>query len=277
MARIAGRFDHCLAELDQQPPAPKGPPMFVLFDMTNVRALARHESFLALAALAVIQFPNVDTQITRCGDNRNYAWLTAKQMRAIAEAMGGKIPHAVFGGCIDEFRALVEETPWLLLPFTTENLVMQAAQLGPAEDKPYAVTAGHTPERLTAWHCEPQRNTRREDSSQWIHFASGGAATAAPPPPAAVAPAKRSPSARPAPAAPPGGTPAAPKPRAASTGPATRPKAGTSTGKVWDIADELSAKLKDKELRKAVIERCEQEGINASTASVQFGKWKSSQ
>lgn len=62
------------------------------------------------------------------------------------------------------------------------------------------------------------------------------------------------------------------------SGPSTRPKAGSSTGKVWDIADDVSKTITDaKALRKAVIDRCVQEGINQSTASVQFGKWKNSQ
>lgn len=62
------------------------------------------------------------------------------------------------------------------------------------------------------------------------------------------------------------------------SGPSQRPKAGSSTGKVWDIADEVSQTITDaKALRKAVIDRCVQEGINQSTASVQFGKWKNSQ
>ena len=54
-----------------------------------------------------------------------------------------------------------------------------------------------------------------------------------------------------------------------------RPKAGSTTGKVWDIADNLSITITDdKALRKSVIAECEAQGINKSTASVQFGKWK---
>ena len=57
----------------------------------------------------------------------------------------------------------------------------------------------------------------------------------------------------------------------------SRPKAGSATGKVWDIADEVALTLTDeKALRKSVIDKCIQEGINKSTASVQFGKWRSS-
>ncbi len=71
--------------------------------------------------------------------------------------------------------------------------------------------------------------------------------------------------------------PRAPRiPRDPSLGPSSRPKEGSTTGKVWDIADELFATIKDdKQLRKTVIERCTKEGINSSTGSVQFSKWKS--
>lgn len=54
-----------------------------------------------------------------------------------------------------------------------------------------------------------------------------------------------------------------------------RPKSGTTTGQVWEIADQLSAlHADDKALRKAVVEECVAQGINKSTASVQFGHWK---
>lgn len=54
-----------------------------------------------------------------------------------------------------------------------------------------------------------------------------------------------------------------------------RPKPGSTTGKVWDIADTISGTISDdKALRKAVITECEAQGINKSTASVQFGYWR---
>lgn len=67
--------------------------------------------------------------------------------------------------------------------------------------------------------------------------------------------------------------------------PAEAPKAGSKTGRVWEIAEtvlrqKLEAKERDggqldvKALRKNIVELCEAEGINSSTASVQYGKWK---
>ncbi len=61
--------------------------------------------------------------------------------------------------------------------------------------------------------------------------------------------------------------------------PANRPAGGT-TKRVWEIADEIRAGSPDsdaKTLRPIIIARCEQEGINGSTAGTQFAKWKNSQ
>lgn len=64
--------------------------------------------------------------------------------------------------------------------------------------------------------------------------------------------------------------------------PGARPKAGTSTGLVWDIADEEHAKhlaegpIDWKALRGAVFSRATDAGVNPATVQVQFGKWKAS-
>jgi len=63
-----------------------------------------------------------------------------------------------------------------------------------------------------------------------------------------------------------------------------RPKAGSKTGLVWEIADELYEDYYAvhqcapdwKELRRSIIAKCDAEGINGSTASVQAGAWKQS-
>lgn len=68
-----------------------------------------------------------------------------------------------------------------------------------------------------------------------------------------------------------------PLPRAARTpsnGVPERPRSGGATGRVWDIADKLRGTVPDAELRKAVIAACTADGINGSTASVQFGNWR---
>lgn len=61
------------------------------------------------------------------------------------------------------------------------------------------------------------------------------------------------------------------------TGPA-RPKAGSTTGRVWvmcDTAHNAAGEVKDWKLfKKGIIVAGIVEGINESTVSVQFGKWK---
>ncbi len=65
----------------------------------------------------------------------------------------------------------------------------------------------------------------------------------------------------------------------------SRPSAGTATGRVWAIADELveskaeiiPATWDSKQLKLAVVDQCIAEGINPATAQVQFGKWKKHQ
>lgn len=72
---------------------------------------------------------------------------------------------------------------------------------------------------------------------------------------------------------------AAPKPPKAPKAPrepSSRPAAGTSTGKVWDLADRLRAELGRLPTGKEVVAAGEAEGLKAGTISVQFGKWKSS-
>ena len=53
----------------------------------------------------------------------------------------------------------------------------------------------------------------------------------------------------------------------------SRPKATTSTGLVWILADELMEALGTMPERKQVLAACEQEGINQATASTQYSKW----
>lgn len=84
-----------------------------------------------------------------------------------------------------------------------------------------------------------------------------------------------------APAAP---TPEAPTP-AAPAAPAVpardkqngiaRPIAGSLTGRLWDIADQVSAELKAPAPRKKVIERylAEVPGANVATANTQYARW----
>lgn len=52
------------------------------------------------------------------------------------------------------------------------------------------------------------------------------------------------------------------------------PKAGTACGKVWEVADQLTAKLGHVAERKDVMEVVTQRGINPSTCATQYARWR---
>lgn len=52
-----------------------------------------------------------------------------------------------------------------------------------------------------------------------------------------------------------------------------RPRAGTITGRVWQIADEIQEKYGRVD-RETVIKACIKAGINVNTASTQFSYWR---
>lgn len=252
--------------------------MHVLLDLTNGRAIARHESFLALAALAYIQFANLDTQVFRCGANKHFSALSSAQITSvITNLYSGKPPPLPpeYGERLKLMRALLETTGWLELPFAVLDLVGQAHAIDANDDTPYAFEpSSATPTKLRTWTSEPQRNVKRADCSMRVHFAAGPAAAGAapsPPPPGKAAPSRR-PAPPTGPAAP---TPAPKAPRAAS-GPAKRPKPGTGAGQVWDIADAVLAANPNADratLRPLIVEQAKAAGINFATAYDQFKKW----
>jgi len=53
-----------------------------------------------------------------------------------------------------------------------------------------------------------------------------------------------------------------------------RPKPGTKTGRIWEIADELSAQLGHPVPRRKVLEAAINEGMNPATAATQYGRWR---
>jgi hypothetical protein len=54
----------------------------------------------------------------------------------------------------------------------------------------------------------------------------------------------------------------------------TRPREGTMTGRVWEIADAISEKTGEPARRAEVLEQYTEEGGNASTGATQYGRWR---
>ena len=103
-----------------------------------------------------------------------------------------------------------------------------------------------------------------------------------------MATAKKSP-AKPAKPTAPAKNKAAPKPPAAEKAPKppkapkverpqsngiSQPKEGTTTGRIWSIADEISAKQKRPATRAEVLEKATAENINEATVATQYQRWR---
>jgi hypothetical protein len=54
----------------------------------------------------------------------------------------------------------------------------------------------------------------------------------------------------------------------------TRPNPNTKTGRVFEIADEISAAAGEPAKRGEVLKVCDEEGINKATAATQYGRWR---
>ena len=53
----------------------------------------------------------------------------------------------------------------------------------------------------------------------------------------------------------------------------TKPRSGTKTRRIWDIADEITARTGRPALRQEVINAAQKEGLNPNTARTQYGRW----
>lgn len=76
----------------------------------------------------------------------------------------------------------------------------------------------------------------------------------------------------PAPAAPQAQAEQAPK--QPSQNGVTRPRSGTATGRVWEIADALSGEAGKPVPRGDVMKAGEAEGLNSATIATQYGRWR---
>lgn len=287
--------------------------VYLLVDRLNHRPLARHENYRAVAALAYIQFANIDTSIIRCGSDAQYSPLPAKELRAIAASMGVELPGKSWKELVGPVRQLVETAGYLLLPFDVDQLNAQACAIEPDDARPYGFDpdSEDTPELLGRWHCEPSRNRPRWECQHWIHFTtkphqaqnerqlSGtpwnpGTGGATMPPRATCASqanhgendmaAKKNAPAKPAkktPAPAKAATAKADKPAKAPKVKAERieqngvkrPKAGTVGDQIWSTADSISAKKKSPATFEEVSNALDA-AINEASLRAGFQRWR---
>lgn len=267
--------------------------MQILIDCTNYRALARHENWGALGALAYIQFANVDTAVVPLDENKYLACFTMEQLQSIHAALRPKekFEHHTYQAALRAVRELLLTDPSLVLPFKPAELEAQAHCIEADDSRPYDFVPGATkPKRAKSWVVAPQRDRPRNapgtsDQHRPKGQPSARAASEAPPPaPAPVAtpaPAGGRGRGKAAPAAP---APAASKPPRAKPvrtqgGPPREerngqrvPAPGTVGGKLWEIFTKLTAK--NALTMENALRDGKAQGINENSVKACMSHWR---
>lgn len=251
--------------------------MYVLVDMTRLVFVYRHEHPHTLSNVASLELVQSDTRVLPCDNPWDFDVFTDTDIKLLFKNTTG----ADHKGYSREYHLqtvceLANRVP--LLDAVPEEAHVQAMSVGMGDKGFYRyVKGGRRPAPVDELFLEPVKLPRNQQAEQQALKTAlqRPQATGAPTPwpfpdsdPAARSSTPRAPRApRTATASADGTAPSAPG----------RPKAGSTTGRVWDIADTKKGSATGKDLRKAVIAACEAEGINPSTASVQFGKWLAAQ
>lgn len=151
--------------------------MYVLIDCTNKIAIAKHQEYQALAALAYIQFTNVECTIVPLDHNRNFAQFDHNELGKIAYALGLAMPKKNdYGALIKQVKAGIESAEQLNLPFGLDALLYQANTIHPDCDLPRNFVPPTDAHQLQVagwpgrWAMEPQLNRRRKDSTYGSMF-----------------------------------------------------------------------------------------------------------
>lgn len=154
--------------------------MHVLIDCTNKIAIAKHPEYTALAALAYIQFANVECTIVPLSNNRNFAQFDDEELVKIGAALGERIltkkQGAEYGQIIKRVKNAIESAESLELPFGLDALLYQANSIHPDCDLPRNFLPPDDRHELKVagwpgrWAMEPQLNRRRKDSTYGSMF-----------------------------------------------------------------------------------------------------------
>ena len=150
--------------------------MYTLVDTTNGLALARHESYTALAALHFIQFANVEPLILPDGERRVWAQLDHQQAYNVLLQVSPGATATSYSQCLKLVREAVESAEWLVFPLGVDELIRQAHIVDIDSPAPMAVNLeGGDPHTLQAWRLDPQKKVSRRSGVYAINFMSGNA------------------------------------------------------------------------------------------------------
>lgn len=143
--------------------------MHILIDHTHGRVIARHEQYIALAALHYIQFHDSEASIVRCDSNRAYAALDEVTLRACLRNEPGVTAATKYSDLIRKLRERYESDPAYLLPYDADHLTGQARKLHPSDWRAMRYMPKGTDAELAV---RPHGNVLRAESTFAINFAS---------------------------------------------------------------------------------------------------------
>lgn len=250
--------------------------MYTSIDLDGLRFVHAHPDLRAVQALADIELAHTSVLIVELETVRDLDRFTVLELQKLLESTTGApatgLPnrHAYAQALFGAAKELTSRDVNVFEVIAAAKYAMEKYTDG----ERLRYVKGHPLPELMAELWEPASAHSRSD----LHALRAAGAAADPTPAPASGPAAAPPA---APAPQPGARVArvARAPASAQSGPATRPASGSTTGRVWDIADAAFAQsgaTPTKEFRRDVIARCEAAGINKSTASVQYGRWLSS-
>ena len=235
--------------------------MYVLLDKEQMVVRYKHPVLRVISDLMHIELAHCSGAAIFIDDQRHLGMFSDLELRILGKNLCGQALPTI------NRNALVENISTLLkmLPVSNVDPLLVNIQAGTIQSDDSAsyrfVPGANLPQRLE----EPYLQTALQAPAGFVPVVTSTAPISAAPTPVATLAIN----------------PAAPKPQ--TTKPASAavsmdaPKAGSKTGLVWQIADTIyndQPKPVDfKIARRLIITACEAEGINGSTASVQFSKW----
>jgi len=232
--------------------------MFILIDKEQMCVRYKHHTQACLTNLMHIELSHVAASVIACDWPGAFAGFTDMELKLLYQNLCGQkyasYSRELLVQNVQAFCMSIEESKLNAL-----ELSLQAGYLSEGNDNFYKHRPGHNQPQALSEVYTPAALTA----------VPGCVPIVTPTPTVNAAPASYTQTAN-APIA---------RTRPVSDGPPEQPKAGSKTGRVWEIAEMIWQKSgcasNIKAMRKEIIEACEGEGINSSTASVQFGKWKS--
>jgi hypothetical protein len=232
--------------------------MPILIDTEEMCVRYRHGNINAIWNLMAIEFTHTAVVATYEHVIESYERFTDYELKMLyLNLCGQKYTGFARDALITTVRDLI-----LSLPESELNgleLSIQASTINDIDNFYRYIKGSNKPQKQEERYVPPA-----------LTSVAGYVPAPAPPKPASAAPAQHTQAA----------STYVPQPRPSTVVlPAEAPKAGSLTGEVWVIAEQVyqeNGKPSDfKSIRKIIVDKCVERGINASTASVQFGKWKS--